>query len=69
MDTSSKMVPAETEYIKLLTLPYKNWSENINSLHVSDFKKSFTQEIGNSTAQKDWFQLPKGNNWCLGYLY
>lgn len=63
MDTSSKMVPAETESIKLLTLPYKykNWSESIYSLHLSDFKKSFTQKIGNLTAQEDWFQFPKGN--------
>lgn len=57
------MVPAESESIGLLTLPYKykNWSESIYSLHLSDFKKSFTQKIGNLTAQEDWFQFPKGN--------
>lgn len=35
------MAPAATGSIKLLTLPYKykNWSESIYSLHLSDFLK------------------------------
>lgn len=52
LDSLSKLVAAESTWLLTLPYRYKNWSESIYSLHLSDFKKSFTQKIANLTAQK-----------------